>query len=164
MSDPNSSLSPQEITRRRFMGWTVGLLSALLAVLAGVPILGAILSPALRPSQKEDWAPIGGLDQFPEGQFTAVDYQSAARDGWMESSAKQTVWVHRKDDQFLVFSAICSHAGCRVAWKAERNQFVCPCHGGIYDAEGRVVAGPPPRPLTRYLVKLEQGQVLVKPA
>ncbi len=42
---------------------------------------------------------------------------------------------------------------------SEAELFMCPCHGGVYYKDGTVAAGPPPRPLTRYPVRVNQGQV-----
>ena len=41
----------------------------------------------------------------------------------------------------------CTHMGCVVRWKPEERIYACPCHDGRYDAEGRVLTGPPPLPL-----------------
>ncbi|NUN48608.1 MAG: ubiquinol-cytochrome c reductase iron-sulfur subunit [Candidatus Brocadiae bacterium] len=49
----------------------------------------------------------------------------------------------------VAFSLACTHARCVVAWNAASSEFLCPCHGGRFDAAGRVVAGPPPAPLRR---------------
>jgi Rieske Fe-S protein len=59
-------------------------------------------------------------------------------------------------------SNICTHLSCRVRWVAERGQFFCPCHNGVFDKEGLVVSGPPPRPLDRYEVKVEGDQLFIK--
>jgi len=40
--------------------------------------------------------------------------------------------------------------------------FMCPCHGGVYYNDGQVAAGPPPRPLFRYDVRVENGEVKMK--
>src|SRR5438105_3638760 len=56
----------------------------------------------------------------------------------------------------VVLSSVCTHAGCSVTWHPERSQFLCPCHGGVFDGNGKSVAGPPPRPLTR-LVATRRG-------
>jgi arsenite oxidase small subunit len=44
---------------------------------------------------------------------------------------------------FRVLSDVCPHLGCRVHWVATENHFLCPCHMGIFDAEGKATAGPP---------------------
>jgi menaquinol-cytochrome c reductase iron-sulfur subunit len=46
----------------------------------------------------------------------------------------------------------------------EAKLFLCPCHGGVYYADGDVAAGPPPRPLFRYDVRVLNGLVQVKAA
>ncbi len=46
-------------------------------------------------------------------------------------------------DPYQAFSSLCPHLGCKVHWEGQEQHFVCPCHGGIFDAEGRPQAGPP---------------------
>lgn len=70
--------------------------------------------------------------------------------------------VRVAEDDYRAFSAICTHLGCLVDWKKDQKQMVCPCHGGCFDVEGKVVAGPPPVPLPRYPVSIEAGQILVR--
>lgn len=53
----------------------------------------------------------------------------------------------------------CTHLGCTVAWKADQNRFVCPCHGSQYDNQGRVVQGPARRDLGLLTVVVKQNQV-----
>jgi Rieske Fe-S protein len=55
----------------------------------------------------------------------------------------------------VAYSSICPHLGCAVLWKKESGRLECPCHDGAFDARsGRVLAGPPPRPLAR--IRLER--------
>ncbi len=61
----------------------------------------------------------------------------------------------------VVFSAICSHLGCLVSYHKEKQEFVCPCHGGKYDLTGRNISGPPPAPLTRFPLKILDGMLFV---
>jgi Rieske Fe-S protein len=49
--------------------------------------------------------------------------------------------------QFLVLAANCAHLGCPVEWFQESGLFMCPCHGGVYYANGDRASGPPPRGL-----------------
>jgi cytochrome b6-f complex iron-sulfur subunit len=58
-------------------------------------------------------------------------------------------------------SLLCSHYGCRVEWQPERRQYVCPCHQGTFDADGRPVSGPPIRPLRTIPVALSGETALV---
>lgn len=169
---PISGLSPQECSegdwvnnsRRRFLEKVTLLLSSLLTLGMAIPLLGSILSPGLRRKPPSEWRAIGEIEQFPEGEIVSAELQSSRKDGWMVTTYKETLWVKRLGQKVVVFSSLCTHAGCRVTWSRQKKRFLCPCHGGQYDSEGRVVAGPPPQPLQQYQVKLEEGQVWVKEA
>jgi Rieske Fe-S protein len=69
-------------------------------------------------------------------------------------------------DKVNVLSNSCAHLGCPVRWLEIEGQgeFLCPCHGGIYDINGGWVGGPPPRGMYRYTqVKVEEdGTLYVK--
>lgn len=71
------------------------------------------------------------------------------------------VLVGRADGKIRAFSAICTHLGCVVQWQSAQKQYLCPCHHGIYDTDGKVVSGPPPRPLKALDTVLKNGQVFV---
>lgn len=44
-------------------------------------------------------------------------------------------------------SPVCTHMGCHVSWNNAESSWDCPCHGGRFDALGRVLNGPPLAPL-----------------
>jgi len=66
------------------------------------------------------------------------------------------------EDNFIAFSANCTHLGCPVRWLEGAKLFMCPCHGGVYYDDGTVAAGPPPHPLFQYDVRIENGVVRMK--
>jgi cytochrome b6-f complex iron-sulfur subunit len=67
------------------------------------------------------------------------------------------------DGELRAFSAVCTHLGCIVKSEpTEHHALYCACHGGMFDRQGEVVGGPPPRPLPRYPVEVRDGQVFVK--
>src|SRR3989338_3249918 len=61
-----------------------------------------------------------------------------------------------------VYSPICTHLGCGFRWDGDEKKFKCPCHGSMFDTEGKVVGGPAPRPLDRLPVKIENGRLMVQ--
>jgi len=67
--------------------------------------------------------------------------------------------VFRRQSALVAFSTVCSHLGCTVSYNRGEQIFQCPCHGGEYDADGRVIGGPPPAPLTPLNVKEAEGSV-----
>jgi|SRR6266545_3388170 len=91
---------------------------------------------------------VGPLDSIIEGEATEVEDPRGA-----------SVQVVREANQVRALSTVCPHLGCRVRWEPERQRFICPCHQGVFDREGRVLSGPPPRPLDRYQVDIADGQV-----
>jgi Rieske Fe-S protein len=63
------------------------------------------------------------------------------------------VLVRVSESEFVAFSQKCTHLSCAVIPKPEEGVFHCPCHEGIFDLRtGRVIAGPPPRPLPRIVI------------
>ena len=66
--------------------------------------------------------------------------------------------------EFIAFSVNCTHLGCPVRWLADAELFMCPCPGGVYYKDGSVAAGPPPRPLIRYEVRVVDDEVQIKSA
>jgi cytochrome b6-f complex iron-sulfur subunit len=59
------------------------------------------------------------------------------------------------------FSRVCTHLGCLVKYYPDKQEFICPCHGGTYDLDGNVVSGPPPTPLPRFAVKVQDGNLVI---
>jgi cytochrome b6-f complex iron-sulfur subunit len=62
---------------------------------------------------------------------------------------------------FAALSDVCTHNGCTVSYSGGSSQFVCPCHGGTYDASGNVVSGPPPSALAKYKTTLSGNNLTV---
>ena len=62
--------------------------------------------------------------------------------------------------EWLVVVGVCTHLGC-VPTERKQGGWVCPCHGSIYDASGRVTKGPAPTnlPIPPYQI-LEDGKLL----
>jgi menaquinol-cytochrome c reductase iron-sulfur subunit len=67
------------------------------------------------------------------------------------------------DEQVVALSTRCMHLGCPVRYVQASERFICPCHGGVYDFQGKVVGGPPVRPLDRFYTRVRNGIVEVGP-
>ena len=145
---PNHERLPEHGSSRRGFLFKLGLaLNALGAILVGIPVVGYILAPARRFSS-QSWIKLGGVDSFPVGQTRFAQYENPFRVQWDGDSAKVACWVRRVDAQrFQVFAVNCAHLGCPVRWFPQSKLFMCPCHGGVYYANGERASGPPPRGL-----------------
>jgi thiosulfate dehydrogenase [quinone] large subunit len=95
------------------------------------------------------------------GKASVVPVGQAAR--FTDPSSGQPAWVvHPSSGTFVAFSAVCTHAGCTVQFSSSDLTFVCPCHGGTYNAKtGQVLAGPPPSPLPPIPVHDVNGELRV---
>ena len=65
------------------------------------------------------------------------------------------------DTDFRAFSAVCTHLSCIVQYDSERKLIWCACHNGQYDLSGKVISGPPPRPLQPYAVHVRTDQLVI---
>jgi Rieske Fe-S protein len=151
-----------ESSRRTFLAQIIGACIAFLAAVLGIPAIGAAVGPALNRAEPT-WFPLGTLDSFPEGVLKQVAFTVTRRDGWIETTEIKTVWVVRQPgNQFTIFNGRCTHLGCAYHWQADQNQFNCPCHAGVFAADGRVLAGPPPRPLDTLPTQADGDVLLVQ--
>jgi Rieske Fe-S protein len=77
----------------------------------------------------------------------------------------KTLWTNKKDVPYIAFSGKCPHLGCGFKWRKHKvlgPVFLCPCHVSIYDASGRVIEGPAPRPLDVLPIQVsESGEVQI---
>ncbi|MBW1773092.1 MAG: succinate dehydrogenase iron-sulfur subunit [Deltaproteobacteria bacterium] len=151
-------------SRRRFLSMaTVGISAAAGLFIGGLLTAGAF-APALR-SRTRQWVRVGGAGEFMsdrEGVKT-VQIRYQVEDGFYKNRLTKPVMVSRIADPsgVVVFNSRCTHLGCTVHWDEAKKLFVCACHGGAFYPDGRVKAGPPPRPLVRYRTKVEDGQLFV---
>jgi len=149
-------LSPE---RRAFLGKISTALSGLAAALVGIPVVGFLLGPLLQTTART-WRSVGKIDSFQIGTTVRVTFLDPSPLKWAGVTAKTAAWLRRLgEDQFVAFAMNCSHLGCPVRWLAGPSLFMCPCHGGVYYADGQVAAGPPPHALFKYPVRIRNGQV-----
>ena len=132
------------------------------SVAAAWPILGFLLGPILKPKQDE-WVDFGPFADFRENSTRLVDLLNPLSNPEDGETGKMAAYVRRiSGEQFQVFSVHCTHLGCPVEWFKECGLFMCPCHGGVYYANGKHASGPPPRGLYELTHKIENGNLMVK--
>ena len=148
---------------RRGVLLTIGIaLNAIAAALLAIPLVGFVLSPARRWSWQE-WIALGPVADFPENQTRLATYRNPFSRPWDGETANIPCWVRRiSADEVQVFAINCTHLGCPVRWFPGAGLFMCPCHGGVFYADGQHASGPPPRPLYQYDHKIENGQLWVR--
>lgn len=147
--------------RRVLRGFVNAAVTAIGASVAGVLGRFAVLPHA---QSEENWIRATPLADLDPGKPRAVVVAVPRQEGWLRTRANETVFVVWDGlTGVRGMSATCTHLGCRVRWDGAANRFKCPCHGGEYDADGRVLAGPPPRPLSAVAARInDDGDVEVR--
>src|ERR671914_288935 len=161
------------------------------AVIGGIvtlPVLGFMVLPAFVDQESDD-VDVGGVNDFPEGQFLVTTYLSAPEQGEV---SRRTAYIRNNgtlegQPSFTILSNRCVHLGCPVqpnglleedSAQEERTEtaglvrripvdpsgFGCPCHGGQYDTEGNRTAGPPVRALDRHEYNVVNGRLILAKA
>jgi len=129
--------------------------------LIGIPVVGFLLAPLFEGVARQ-WRSVGSVGEFPKGATVEVRFEDASSVAWAGVTGRTGAWLrHEPDGTFVAFAINCTHLGCPVRWLEQAELFLCPCHGGVYYKDGTVAAGPPPRPLTQYPVRVRDGQVEV---
>jgi cytochrome b6-f complex iron-sulfur subunit len=124
------------------------------SLLAGAGALVGLSLPALRCSGDAEPPLSPGqiavpLSDLPDGRRHVV------------MLGENPVEVLRSGDSVTALMLRCTHMGCVVRWNSEYRIYVCPCHDSRYDAEGRVLSGPPPGPLHTVRVSIQKGRAVL---
>ena len=150
------------IGRRNFLGIATGAIGGLIAAGLAIPAVSYIIGPALQESTSEEWIRLGSTSKVELGTPTLFKTKIERQTGWIVNETELTIYVLTDDGRdYVAMSNTCTHLGCRVRWIADQQQFFCPCHNAAFDKDGEVVDGPPPRPLDRYEVKVEDEQLYI---
>ena len=134
-------------SRRKFLVSALGALGALFAGIASYPLF-RYLSPRQTGTEK--------------GRVTIASAQvGVGQAHFFQFQGHPAVVLQRAPGVFVAFSAICTHLGCIIRWLPEKGEFLCPCHAGRYGGDGKVLGGPPPKPLQTIPIALSGDNLLI---
>jgi len=151
-----------QVSRKNFMEIAIWSIAGVIALGMTIPAIAYLVGPAIRKAQEQVWLRLGSVLKVEIGVPTLFKVKVQQRTGWIVNEEEISVYILTEDGRnYIAMSNICTHLGCRVRWIAEQNSFFCPCHNAIFDQEGGVVSGPPPEPLERYEVKVEENQLYI---
>jgi Rieske Fe-S protein len=118
-------------------------------------LVGLVAAPRT-PAVTRRWRRAASMFDLPPDRPLMAVISERKEDGWYETREQTVVFLDKNDSGYRALSAVCSHLGCGVQWDMTAGQYKCPCHGGVYDRAGQVVSGPPPRPLDRLSVRVNE--------
>ena len=161
-------------SRRSFVIRGLVLIGAAIAAVLGIPVVGfatapgwqarapvRLLSTSIVPTLRSSaLTSVGKLVNYEVGSPKYVEVDRPVVDGWVTEDAPVGVYVVRTSEtDVAVLDPHCTHLGCPLAWSTGSQSFVCPCHGGSFNHDGEVIAGPPPGPMLRYEARIQDGEV-----
>jgi Rieske Fe-S protein len=135
--------------RRGFIGWLLG--GGVLASVGSFlyPVAKFVNPPAI-PEAVVDEVAAGKARDFKVNSGKIVKFGS-----------RPVLLIRSGETEWKAFSAVCTHLNCTVQYKEDAHAIWCACHNGMYDLNGAVVSGPPPKPLDEYIVRLRGEEVFV---
>jgi menaquinol-cytochrome c reductase iron-sulfur subunit len=164
--DPAGYFQGESMSRRRALtlaGQAVGGIAGAIIVL---PAVGFAVAPIFEKPD-ELWESVGPPTRFNDETYKPVVFTIVEGIG---EAGKTTAFVRKGSakqnedpNTYIAISTRCAHLGCPVNYVSASKSFVCPCHGGVYDFQGKVIGGPPVRPLDRFQTRVEKGQVQLGP-
>jgi menaquinol-cytochrome c reductase iron-sulfur subunit len=160
----------ETVTRRRFMVGSVHTLGGIAAAAFTLPAVGFALGPVFE-RHRASWQDVGALADFPADTYVPRVLTVSPGVGEV---GKTTIYIRKhnpqiddavKDqyDNYVAISTRCMHLGCPVRYIEASQRFVCPCHGGVYDFQGKRSGGPPVRPLDRFYTREQNGRLQIGP-
>jgi Rieske Fe-S protein len=168
-------------SRSRFLEASMIGLSGVLGGVLTVPVLGFMVLPAFTNDEEEE-VDLGPLENFPEGDFVIATYLAVPQQGEV---TRRTAFVRNNgvteagESSFTILYSRCVHLGCPVQPNGPIDEagitkvgrvelrpvlaqsFGCPCHGGLYNAEGNRTAGPPVRSMDRFTYSIRNGRLIL---
>jgi Rieske Fe-S protein len=163
--EPNHESSGALPGRRTFFGLLTYGLGAVAALVLAMPLLGYFFGVRTR---KVFWVPLDEVNKYPLNETRLVTFPNPLQQPWDGLTANTGVYVRNLGEdaqhmsQFLVLAVNCAHLGCPVSWFAQSGLFMCPCHGGVYYADGARASGPPPRGLFRCAWRVNDGRLEIQ--
>ncbi len=161
------------MTRRSALVLATEAVGGLAGLAIVLPAVGFSVAP-LFEEEGDFWQTVGSASDFNPDSYRAVVITIVPGIG---EAGKSTAYVRKGNpqltagqdvpqetpDEYIAISTRCAHLGCPVRFVQAAGNFICPCHGGVYNILGERIGGPPPRPLDRFQTRVVDGQVQIGP-
>jgi len=165
-TEPRGYFEGESLTRRKVFTVASQVIGGVAGAAVVLPTIGFALAP-LFTRGNERWEAVGATGDFNPDTYTPVVFTETPGIG---ETGKTTAYVRRGStkydedpNEFVAISTRCAHLGCPVRFVQAAANFICPCHGGVYDFVGKRIGGPPVRPLDRFQVRERNGMVELGP-
>jgi Rieske Fe-S protein len=133
---------------------------SLIRILLGSGLGASIISflyPALKFMMPPEVAE-SAVNQVSAGKVTDLKPNSGRI---FKFGSRPALLVRTSEGDWRAFSAVCTHLNCTVQYREQTQQIWCACHNGLFDLNGKVIGGPPPRGLEQYTVHVQGDEIIV---
>jgi menaquinol-cytochrome c reductase iron-sulfur subunit len=162
MEEQKPSEEQEPIRRRKFLQIAILSIGSAIGLGVGIPAVSYVIGTSLAKANAQEWIRVGSASKVEVGIPTLYKVKIKRQVGWNETEEELAMYIVTENGRdFVAISNTCTHLGCRVRWVIDKEQFFCPCHNGVFDKDGNVLSGPPPKPLNQYQVKLENDQLFI---
>lgn len=135
------------MNRRLFLKSLLTILSATAAASFAYPLMRFLAPPGNEAKGKKI---LVNKSEIPKGEAREILYNGVP-----------AIIINRTDKGFIALSRVCTHLGCLVEYDKAKNRLQCPCHAGIFNLEGNVVSGPPPKPLQEFPLGIDGENIVI---
>ncbi len=164
--EPRGYFEGESLTRRKVFVVASQALGGVAAAAVVLPAVGFALAPVFSRGE-ERWEAVGSTDDFlPETyrQVVLTETPGIGEAGKTTAYVRQGSAKYEEDPaEYIAISTRCAHLGCPVRYVQAATNFICPCHGGVYDFIGKRIGGPPVRPLDHFQTRVIDGNVELGP-
>jgi quinol---cytochrome c reductase iron-sulfur subunit, bacillus type len=161
LDQPAPTLQVSEASRRSFIVRVIQGVHATMGATLAYILGSAVLAPSLT-RREPMWLTAGDISGLTDGEPLPVTLRVARQDGATEVVDRRIVFLVRSGETVKALDSTCTHLGCRTRVNPEARQIECPCHGGVYDLQGQVIAGPPPQALRELPARVDGSRVMVQ--
>jgi Rieske Fe-S protein len=152
----------KDLSRRSLLMKMGLVLNGIVALAIATPIIRYVFFPIRGKDGYLSWISVGSVNDYVEGETKLITYRNPFTHEWDGETGNVAAYVRREQgNQFTVFAVNCAHLNCPVRWFPQSQLFMCPCHGGVYYANGDRAAGPPERGLFTYPWRVTNGNLMI---
>jgi menaquinol-cytochrome c reductase iron-sulfur subunit len=160
--NPSLNEEPKITTsRRRFYETVIVGVQAIIGAALAIPAVAYLLGPT-KTHREDEWIEATDIGTLAPKTPVEVSFRKSRVDGWKVINEKKTAWVVKMPDNSIVaYGPQCTHLGCAYHWDDAKTQFICPCHNSFFSIDGKLISGPAPRPLDKYLTKIDGTKLML---
>jgi len=153
------SQEPEDIQKRDFIKGLTAAILGFITLFLTIPFV-SFLIPASTEGNGEKFIKVPNFPAIPIDKPTKMTFEAVDKQAFITSSVVYDIWVTKHaPDKATVYSPLCPHLNCRYTFVD--NLYKCPCHGSVFNGDGKCIAGPSPRPLDTLPYKIEGGELFV---